>query len=52
MSKDRKKEDPYYRDNQKISAIQNQINKSYQSGVLEDKLSNNKSIYTYNNQSK
>jgi|GEM_PF-1711702 len=52
MTKNPKKDDPYYRDNQKMSAIQNQINKSYQSGVLEDRLSNNKRIHTYNNQSK
>lgn len=52
MNKKKKKDDPYYQDEQGIAAIKNQLNKSYQSGVLEDKLSNNKSVYTYNNQSK
>lgn len=42
-----------WRDNKKgISAVQNQLNESYQSGVIEDKdkLSNNRSIHTHNNQ--
>ncbi|SFB25069.1 hypothetical protein SAMN04488072_111104 [Lentibacillus halodurans] len=39
-------------DKQGISAVQNQLFESYQSGVIEDKdkLSNNRSIHTYNNQ--
>lgn len=52
MSKKPKKKDVYFKDNQGVSEIQNQLNESYQSGVIEDKLTNNKSIYTYNNQSK
>ncbi len=52
MSKKNKKQDAYFKDNQGIAAIQNQINESYQSGVIEDKLNNNKDIFTYNNQSK
>jgi len=52
LSKKDKKHDAYFKDNQGIASIQNQINESYQSGVIEDKLNNNKDIYTYNNQSK
>jgi len=52
LSKKDKKQDTYFKDNQGIASIQNQINESYQSGVIEDKLNNNKDIYTFNNQSK
>lgn len=52
MSKKSKKQDTYFKDNQGIASIQNQINESYQSGVIEDKLENNKDIYAYNNQKK
>ena len=52
MSKKDKKKDTYFKDNQGIASIQNQINDSYQSGVIEDKLNNNKDIYTFNNQRK
>lgn len=52
MSKKPKKKDPYFEEKQGISEISNQINESYQSGVIEDKLNNNKDIYTYNNKSK
>lgn len=52
MSKKKKKKDPYFEKEQGIAEIKNQINESYQSGVIEDKLNNNKDIYTYNNRSK
>ena len=52
LSKKGKKQDTYFKDNQGIASIQNQIKESYQSGVIEDKLNNNKDIYTFNNQSK
>ena len=52
MTKKSKKKDPYFEKEQGISEISNQINESYQSGVIEDKLNNNKAINTYNNKSK
>ena len=52
LAKKDKKQDTYFKDNQGIASIQNQIKESYQSGVVEDKLNNNKDIYTFNNQSK
>jgi hypothetical protein len=52
LSKKNKQQDTYFKDNQGIASIKNQINESYQSGVIEDKLNNNKDIYTFNNQSK
>ncbi len=36
----------------KSEVIQNQQNKKYQDGVLEDKLDHNKAIYTFNNRDK
>lgn len=35
-----------------VQAIKNQVMESYQNGVIEDRLKNNRAIYTYNNQSK
>lgn len=35
-----------------VDAVKNQLIESYQSGVVEDKLNNNKAIYTFNNQDK
>lgn len=32
-----------------VSAVQNQLFESYQSGVVEDQLHNNKGIWTFNN---
>lgn len=49
VSKKKKKKDPYFDEEQGIAEIANQINESYQSGVIEDKLNNNKAIHTYNN---
>ncbi|HLS08232.1 hypothetical protein [Lentibacillus sp.] len=41
-----------FEDKKGISTVRNQLFDSYQSGVIEDKekLSNNRSIHTYNNQ--
>ncbi|MDY0405334.1 hypothetical protein P5G51_007930 [Virgibacillus sp. 179-BFC.A HS] len=35
-----------------IAAVQNQLFESYQSGVVEDQLHNNKAIHYFNNQKK
>ncbi|MBS3682018.1 hypothetical protein KGF86_17640 [Ornithinibacillus massiliensis] len=32
-----------------VSAVKNQLFESYQSGVVEDQLHNNKGIWTFNN---
>lgn len=47
--KDKKKEGKLFEDNDGVAAVQNQLNESYQSGVIEGQLHNNKSIYTFNN---
>ena len=52
LTKKDKKKDAYFKDNQGIATVRNQLNESYQSGVIEDKLNNNRDIYTFNNQSK
>lgn len=35
-----------------IATVKNQLFESYQSGVVEDQLHNNKAIHTFNNQKK
>ncbi|MFC4556698.1 hypothetical protein ACFO3D_00570 [Virgibacillus kekensis] len=47
-----KKQQQLFEDKKGISAVQNQLIESYQSGVIEDKenLSNNRGIHKYNNQ--
>ncbi|WP_171046248.1 hypothetical protein [Lentibacillus cibarius] len=49
-----KKNKKFTEDKDGIAAVQNQLFESYQSGVIEDKnkLANNRSIHTYNNQKK
>lgn len=49
-----KNKNKMFEDNKGVAAVRNQLNESYQSGVIEDKdnLSNNRSIYTFNNQKK
>lgn len=36
-------------DNEGVAAVQNQLNESYQSGVIEE-MHNNKNVHTFNNQ--
>ncbi|SFD60991.1 hypothetical protein SAMN05216238_102401 [Lentibacillus persicus] len=46
------KKNKMFEDEKGVSAVRNQLFESYQSGVIEDKdkLSNNRSIHTHNNQ--
>jgi len=52
MSKKNNKPEKIFEDKKGVQAVQNQLLESYQNGVVEDQLENNKNIYTYNNQSK
>lgn len=52
LSKKKKSKEKLFEDKGGVEAVQNQLFESYQTGVVEDKLHNNKNIYTYNNQSK
>ncbi|MBU5468113.1 hypothetical protein KQI49_14890 [Virgibacillus sp. MSJ-26] len=52
MSKKNNKREKIFEDKKGVQAVQNQLLESYQNGVVEDHLENNKNIYTYNNQSK
>ena len=52
LSKKNKGKTKLFEDKEGIEAVQNQLLESYQNGVVEDRLHNNKSIHTYNNQSK
>lgn len=47
--KKNKKKGKLFEDNDGIAAVQNQLNESYQSGVIDDQLHNNKAINTFNN---
>jgi hypothetical protein len=38
-----------FEDHQGVAAVQNQLFESYQSGVVEDQLHNNRDIWTFNN---
>jgi len=48
------KKDKFEPDHEGVASVKNQLNESYQRGVLEDKdsLSNNRGIFHYNNQKK
>jgi hypothetical protein len=48
----KKKNQYVFEDNDGVAAVQNQLFKSYQSGVVEDQLHNNKNIHYFNNQKK
>lgn len=52
MSKKNKKTEKMFEDKKGVEVVQNQLLESYQNGVVEDRLDNNKNIYTFNNQSK
>lgn len=52
MSKKNKKAEKMFEDKKGVEVVQNQLLESYQNGVVEDRLDNNKNIYTFNNQSK
>ncbi|MFC3040123.1 hypothetical protein ACFOGI_07645 [Virgibacillus xinjiangensis] len=51
MPKKRKEHDPHhiFEDDKGVAAVKNQLNESYQSGVIEE-MHNNKAIHHYNNQ--
>lgn len=46
----KKKTQTLREDKKGIATVQNQLFESYQSGVVEDQLHNNKAIHKYNNQ--
>jgi hypothetical protein len=50
LSKQKKDNSPenIFEDEKGVAAVQNQLNESYQSGVVEQ-LHNNKNIHTFNN---
>lgn len=51
--KNHKKNNNLFEDEKEgVAAVQNQLNESYQSGVIEDQLHNNRAIHTFNNQKK
>ncbi|WP_240508009.1 hypothetical protein [Virgibacillus indicus] len=54
MAKKKKDNNPQnlFEDEKGVAAVQNQLFESYQSGVIEDQLNNNKGIHHFNNQKK
>ena len=50
--KNKNKKHQLFEDNEGIQAVQNQLNESYQSGVIEDQLENNRGIHHFNNKSR
>jgi len=50
LSKKKGKLKNHYEENEGIAAVRNQLNESYQTGVVEDQLKNNKGIHHFNNQ--
>ncbi|MFD1068157.1 hypothetical protein [Oceanobacillus locisalsi] len=50
--KDKKKKNSFFKDNKGVQAVQNQLNESYQSGVVEDQLENNRGVNHFNNKSR
>lgn len=51
-SKNKNKKNNFFEDDKGVQAVQNQLNESYQSGVVEDQLENNKGIHHFNNKSR
>ncbi|WP_169749100.1 hypothetical protein [Ornithinibacillus californiensis] len=47
--KKNKQKNELFEDPSGVSAVKNQLFESYQSGVVEDQLHNNKDIWTFNN---
>jgi hypothetical protein len=45
----KKDQNKLFEDPSGVSAVKNQLFESYQSGVVEDQLHNNKGIWTFNN---
>ncbi|MCT1901101.1 hypothetical protein [Oceanobacillus sojae] len=50
--KNKNKKNQLFEDNKGVQAVQNQLNESYQSGVVEDQLANNRGIHHFNNKSR
>jgi len=50
--KNKNKKNQLFEDNKGVQAVQNQLNESYQSGVVEDQLENNRGIHHFNNKSR
>lgn len=50
--KNKNKKNKPFEDNKGVQSVQNQLNESYQSDVVEDQLENNKGIHHFNNKSK
>jgi len=50
--KEEAKKKPISDDEKSIQTVKNQIMESYQNGVIDDQLGNNRAIHTFNNQKK
>lgn len=52
LKKQEKKKNKQSTDLKGMEVIKNQLNESYQSGVVEDQLENNRGIHHFNNKSR
>ncbi|HLQ72492.1 MAG TPA: hypothetical protein VK142_11855 [Bacillota bacterium] len=52
MVKKEEKKEKYPNEEKSIQTVKNQIMESYQNGVIEDQLKNNRAVHTFNNQKK
>lgn len=52
MDKNKANKKQYPDEEKSVQVVKNQVMESYQNGVIEDQLKNNRAIHTFNNQSK
>lgn len=52
MSEKNRNKEQLFEEKKGVETVKEQINESYQSGVIEDQLTNNRDIDSYNNKSK
>jgi hypothetical protein len=49
MAKKKRQASPKFANNRGVEAVKNQLNESYQSGVIDNQLENNRGIHHFNN---
>jgi len=50
--KNKNKKNQFFEEDKGVQAVHNQLNESYQSGVVDDQLENKKGIHHFNNKSR
>ena len=52
MDKKKRNKKQFPDEKKSVQTVKNQIMESYQNGVIEDQLENNRAVHSFNNQSK